>query len=69
MSRLGAETIPAIVQDGDEVEAELWEIAECPKDIWRATLSPIKRGSQNKRAPTLEALKSSSHSLNSTGGS
>jgi ParB/RepB/Spo0J family partition protein len=44
--KLGIERIPAIVMDGDEIDAELWEIAE---NLHRADLTKDERDRQIRR--------------------
>jgi ParB/RepB/Spo0J family partition protein len=56
MRQLGEETIPAIVMDGDEIDAELWEIVE---NLHRADLSKEQRDQQIRRYAELLTKKES----------
>lgn len=52
--RLGIDRIPAVVRDCDEVDAELWEIAE---NLHRADLTALERDEQVARWVDLAAVK------------
>ena len=48
--RLGLEQVPCMVMEGDEVEAQLWEVDE---NLMRSELSPIERAAHLKRRKEL----------------